>query len=301
MFQSQTRGERVSYQRAGLSDHPGRSIPMIPARTERRGLFIMPPVPPTTPAGIIWAPTGSGYRRATPTRGVRGLGFDYSAITDCSMLTPYQQSQAPQCGGSAAPVGPGVYVAPTLTAALSCVDPASGFALTDAACVNQNLAIQASNQSLLDAANRAVFLKNCHDMIANENLSRASRGLPLQVDDCDQRTFGQVAPGTTGSPTYTGPAPSYYTPTPAPVPATSAPASAAGPVAVSAPAPASAAPAGTTTGDGGYVPASAAPGIMPDGFDLGAAMTKITSGSIPWWVYAGLGVGAIVLFSGGRR
>lgn len=262
-----------------------------------------------TPRGPSLVPSGFAYglSKARNRRlesnplfaaGLRGLGFDYSAITDCSMLTAFQRSQAPQCGGSAPTSGSG-YVAPTLATPQSCID-AFGNAMTTDACVNANLVIQASNQALLDAANRAVFLKNCHDMIYQENLSRASRGLPLQVDDCDLRNFGQVAPGTTGSIAQPQLVPTYFTPAPAPAPSTTtaAPAStaAAGPVAVStpaaasAPAPSAPAPAAAPSiaATAGYVNA-----IETAGFDVGGT-------HIPWWALA-LSGGALLYAFSGRR
>lgn len=258
-----------------------------------------------TPAPIDWEKVLAlrpPARRAGPIlvtrRGVRGLGFDYSAITDCSMLTPYQQSQAPQCGGSVAsvPTSSG-YVAPTLAAPQSCID-AFGNPMFTPDCVNANLATQASNQLLLDAANRAVFLQNCHAMIAAENQSRAARGVPLQVDDCDSRTFGQVT-------NLVIPPPPAPAPAPAPVQAAVAAAVAPAPtvinakpavVTTSAPAPAASAPSSTAPASSSSSSSSSSAGyvgntvqvVESSGFDVAGV-------HVPWWALAAAGAGVLLI------
>lgn len=125
---------------------------------------------------------------------LRGLGaFDYSAITDCSMLTPFQQSQAPQCGGgSGASLAPATYVAPTLATPSNCIDPASGLPFFTPDCVNANLATQASNNALSSEANRAVFLANCNTAWLMNDQRYAELNLPRPANDCESKTFGQV-------------------------------------------------------------------------------------------------------------
>jgi hypothetical protein len=146
-------------------------------------------------------PVGGGL---IPLRGrFRGLrAFDYSAITDCSMLTAFQRTQAPQCGGSAATTPVATYQAPTnLQTPSNCIDPASGLPFFTPECVNANLAIEAANQAKLDAANRTVFVQNCNNAWELNRQQYEALGLPVPPNDCAYRSYGQVAPGTTGGST----------------------------------------------------------------------------------------------------
>jgi hypothetical protein len=130
----------------------------------------------------------------------RGLrAFDYSAITDCSMLTDFQRSQDPACGG-APPVA--TYTAPTnLQTPSNCIDPASGLPFFTPDCVNANLAIEAANQAKDDAANRTVFVQDCNNAWALNKTQYEALGLPVPPNDCAYRTYGQTLPGTTGGTT----------------------------------------------------------------------------------------------------
>ena len=118
------------------------------------------------------------------------------------MLTAFQRSQAPQCGGSAASTPVATYQAPTnLATPSNCIDPASGLPYFTPECVEANLRIEAANQAKLDAANRAVFVQNCQNAWELNRQQYEALGLPVPPNDCAYRSYGQVAPGTTGGST----------------------------------------------------------------------------------------------------
>jgi hypothetical protein len=98
----------------------------------------------------------------------------------------------------------GVFVEPTVQAALNCVDPASGMPYFSPDCVNENLRREAANNAARAAANRAVFVQNCNrDWTMNADQYRAL-GMPVPPNDCEYRGYGQVPAGggTGGSAAY---------------------------------------------------------------------------------------------------
>ena len=83
-------------------------------------------------------------------------------------------------GGGGAPT-PAVYQAPALLPAPACTQAAGG-AFVSSACVDQALAVEATNLQLLNDANRRVFVANC----------LAAGNSPA---DCNSRTYGQTPAG----------------------------------------------------------------------------------------------------------
>lgn len=216
--------------------------------------------------------------------GMRGLG------ATCQVPRPGQTMFYPACE-TVAPAGPQVtsiygpsdfnsgYVAPVPVGTPNCASNPNLMFTPE--CIETVLAAQHANQAGMDAANRAVFLKNCHDMIANENISRRARGLPLQVDDCDERTFGQTLPGTSGSAVQAPIAPVYQ----AVIASKSEiPAVAAAELAVEA--------AGASN--------SAKPGYVSDAEGFLGGSVPVVGYDFPMWGLLAAGAAAL-FFMGGRR